>query len=97
MIGQGNPWWVAMAEARLGIVIPSAGGSQRLGQPKQLLSIAGASLIRRTVRIATSLQPEQLVVVTGAGSGDSTGLSPLSQPTRASEVATANTGTAARV
>jgi molybdenum cofactor cytidylyltransferase len=50
----------------LGIIVPAAGGSRRLGQAKQLLPVAGEALVRRIVRIAASLGPRQLVVVTGA-------------------------------
>ena len=66
MIGQDSRWQVSVTEPRLGIIVPAAGGSRRLGQPKQLLINAGESLIRRMVRLAAGLRPRQLVVVTGA-------------------------------
>lgn len=47
-------------------VLLAAGGSLRLGLPKQLLTIGGESLLRRAARLAGSTQPETLVVVLGA-------------------------------
>lgn len=47
-------------------VVLAAGGSRRLGRPKQLLTRDGEALVRRTVRLATATQPARLVVVTGA-------------------------------
>lgn len=53
---------------RLGVLLLAAGGSSRLGQPKQLLQIDGESLVRRTARFLLSLQAEQVIVVTGCSS-----------------------------
>jgi len=55
-----------MRQSTLGILIPAAGASRRLGQPKQLVLYQGQSLIRRAVNIAESLRPTEVVVVTGA-------------------------------
>lgn len=44
----------------------AAGGSQRLGRPKQLLHRDGIALIRRTALLALATQPRRLVVVLGA-------------------------------
>ncbi len=44
----------------------AAGGSQRLGQPKQLLRRDGIALIRRMALLALATQPAQLAVVLGA-------------------------------
>jgi molybdenum cofactor cytidylyltransferase len=52
----------------LGIVLLAAGGSVRLGQPKQLISIEGEALVRRTARRLLSLKPASLIVVTGCES-----------------------------
>jgi molybdenum cofactor cytidylyltransferase len=54
------------AEPRLGVIVPAAGESTRLGQPKQLLSLAGEPLVARAVRLALGLSPTSTVVVTGA-------------------------------
>jgi CTP:molybdopterin cytidylyltransferase MocA len=55
-------------DIRLAVLIPAAGASTRLGRPKQLLEIDGEALVRRTARLALSLQPNPLIVVTGAES-----------------------------
>jgi molybdenum cofactor cytidylyltransferase len=49
----------------LGIIILAAGGSSRMGQPKQLLKIQGQSLIRKTVLTALSVEGKPIVVVLG--------------------------------
>lgn len=51
---------------KIGIIILAAGSSSRLGKPKQLLLIDGKSLIKRVCEAALPLQPEAVVVVTGA-------------------------------
>ncbi len=52
--------------SRLSILIPAAGASERLGQPKQLVQYQGVSLLQRAVDTAKSLTPEELIVITGA-------------------------------
>lgn len=49
----------------LGGLLLAAGGSDRLGQPKQLIQLAGESLLSRTVNLMLA-QFSDLVVVTGA-------------------------------
>ncbi len=49
----------------VGAVILAAGGSSRLGQPKQLLTFRGETLIRRVVRAATEAGCEPVLVVVG--------------------------------
>ena len=46
-------------------VILAAGGSSRLGQPKQLLAFRGATLIQRAVRAAAEAGCDPVIVVTG--------------------------------
>lgn len=48
------------------IIILAAGGSKRLGQPKQLLTYKGESLLRRALSCATHLEDAETFVVTGA-------------------------------
>lgn len=48
-------------------VVLAAGGSSRLGQPKQLLRRDGETLIHRTVRLVATTGAERIVVVLGAG------------------------------
>jgi molybdenum cofactor cytidylyltransferase len=48
------------------VLILAAGGSSRLGQPKQLVKINGKSLIAKSVETAIQSQPDQIVVVLGA-------------------------------
>jgi len=55
-----------MRHASLSILIPAAGASRRLGQPKQLVLYQGKSLILRAIENAQSLSPGEIIVVTGA-------------------------------
>ncbi len=48
------------------VLVLAAGGSRRLGQPKQLLRQRGETLIRRTVRLAQATRPNRICVVIGA-------------------------------
>lgn len=54
------------------VVVLAAGGSIRLGQPKQLLTRDGETLVHRAVRLALETLPKQVLVVVGAN-GDSIG------------------------
>lgn len=47
------------------VVVLAAGGSTRLGQPKQLLTRQGETLVHRVVRLALELVPAQVLVVVG--------------------------------
>lgn len=47
-------------------VVLAAGGSTRLGQPKQLLVHAGEPLVHRAVRLARDTRPAATLVVVGA-------------------------------
>lgn len=47
-------------------VVLAAGGSTRLGQPKQLLTRDGEPLVHRAVRLAAATAPRALLVVVGA-------------------------------
>jgi molybdenum cofactor cytidylyltransferase len=47
-------------------VVLAAGGSASLGKPKQLLTIAGETLLQRTVRMVKATCPTRLLVVLGA-------------------------------
>ena len=46
-------------------VVLAAGGSHRLGQPKQLLTRDGETLVRRCVRLALETAPRRLLVIVG--------------------------------
>lgn len=48
------------------VVVLAAGGSTRLGQPKQLLTRQGEGLVHRVVRLSLELAPSQVLVVVGA-------------------------------
>lgn len=54
-----------MSVAHAAIVL-AAGGSTRLGRPKQLLRHDGESLVARVVRLAAETRPCRLVVMLGA-------------------------------
>lgn len=47
-------------------VVLAAGGSRRLGTPKQLLTRDGETLLHRAVRLAAMTHPQRLLVVLGA-------------------------------
>ena len=47
-------------------IVLAAGGSRRLGMPKQLLRRGGETLVHRAVRIAAATQPRRLLLVVGA-------------------------------
>ena len=47
-------------------LIPAAGASARLGQPKQLVTFRGVPLVQRAVNIALAAGCERVIVVTGA-------------------------------
>jgi len=49
----------------LAAVILAAGGSSRMGQPKQLLKFRGTSLLRRAIDTALAVPTEQVIVVLG--------------------------------
>lgn len=51
-------------------IVLAAGGSTRLGRPKQLLTRDGETLVHRVVRLAAGTHPARLVVVTGADEHD---------------------------
>jgi CTP:molybdopterin cytidylyltransferase MocA len=55
-----------MKSAGVAAVILAAGGSRRLGRPKQLVDYQGETLIARSVRIAREAGLEPVVVVVGA-------------------------------
>lgn len=47
-------------------VVLAAGGSRRLGRPKQLLARDGETLVHRAARLALETSPRRLLVVVGA-------------------------------
>lgn len=47
-------------------VVLAAGGSRRLGRPKQLLSREGETLVHRATRLVSETSPRRLLVVSGA-------------------------------
>jgi CTP:molybdopterin cytidylyltransferase MocA len=51
---------------RVGAVVLAAGASTRLGDPKQLLTLAGETLLERAVRVAREAGCSPVVVVLGA-------------------------------
>lgn len=54
-----------MKSDRIGILVLAAGGSTRMGQPKQLLKLGGKTLIRRATETALAVS-DVVAVVTGA-------------------------------
>jgi molybdenum cofactor cytidylyltransferase len=55
-----------MSYPELSILIPAAGASQRLGKAKQLVRYKSGTLIQRIVDTAYSIEPREVIVVTGA-------------------------------
>ncbi len=55
-----------MSHPQLSILIPAAGASKRLGQPKQLVRYKTGTLVQNAVDIALSIGPREVIVVTGA-------------------------------
>lgn len=53
---------------KLGIVLLAAGGSSRMGSPKQLLRIGDEVLVARMARLLIDLESGRVVVVTGSAS-----------------------------
>lgn len=47
-------------------VVLAAGGSRRLGRPKQMLTRDGETLVHRAARLARETSPQRLLVVVGA-------------------------------
>jgi molybdenum cofactor cytidylyltransferase len=47
-------------------VVLAAGGSRRLGRPKQLLTRDGEALVHRAARLAQETSPQRLLVIVGA-------------------------------
>ncbi|HWW82952.1 MAG TPA: nucleotidyltransferase family protein, partial [Vicinamibacterales bacterium] len=55
-----------MTPRRIGIVILAAGGSRRMGQPKQLLPFRERTLLRHAVETAVESMCRPILVVIGA-------------------------------
>ena len=56
-----------MSEAHVAVVL-AAGGSSRLGRPKQLLTRDGETLVHRALRLVSTTSPSRMLVVVGAWS-----------------------------
>lgn len=54
-----------MTSPEIGILVLAAGGSTRMGRPKQLLQFEGKSLVRRAADTAIEAGGDPVVVVTG--------------------------------
>ena len=52
------------------VIVLAAGGSERLGRPKQLLMRDGETLVHRAARIALETAPASVYVVVGAAGDD---------------------------
>jgi CTP:molybdopterin cytidylyltransferase MocA len=53
---------------KLAAVLLAAGGSSRMGRPKQLLRVEGEALVTRMTRRLIGLEPASVMVVTGSAS-----------------------------
>jgi molybdenum cofactor cytidylyltransferase len=54
------------ASASHAVIVLAAGGSRRLGWPKQLLQRDGETLLHRAARLAAATMPQRLLIVLGA-------------------------------
>jgi molybdenum cofactor cytidylyltransferase len=54
---------IAAHPSKLQIVVLAAGFSSRLGQPKALARVHGVSLLRRTLKVASSFSADRIIVV----------------------------------
>jgi molybdenum cofactor cytidylyltransferase len=57
----------------VGLIILAAGGSTRLGSPKQLLRFGGQTLIRRAAMVAVESRCDRVVVVIGSSAEEMKG------------------------
>jgi molybdenum cofactor cytidylyltransferase len=48
------------------VIVLAAGGSRRLGKPKQLLNRDGETLLHRAARLGAATRPQRLLIVLGA-------------------------------
>jgi len=54
----------------ISVLIPAAGASRRLGQTKQLVKFMGKSLLQSAIDHAISIEPLEIIVVTGAAANE---------------------------
>lgn len=57
-----------MTSASISVILLAAGGSTRLGRPKQLLKIGSTTLIRKLAEEALASRADEVIVVVGAES-----------------------------
>ena len=55
-----------MSHPSFSVLIPAAGASRRLGQVKQLVEYRGRTLLQSAIKVAYSVAPLEIIVVTGA-------------------------------
>jgi molybdenum cofactor cytidylyltransferase len=60
---------IAAHARKLQIIVLAAGFSSRLGRPKPLARVHGVSLLRRTLKVASTLGADRIVVVTPRNAG----------------------------
>jgi len=58
-----HPLPKSLSAPRLQAVILAAGFSSRLGNPKAMARVGAQSLLRRTIALASSLKPAQILIV----------------------------------
>ena len=54
-----------MSKSSIGIIVLAAGKGSRMGEPKQLLTFEGETLLRRAARAALETRERPVVVVLG--------------------------------
>src|SRR3954449_2813525 len=62
--------WSAMSRPRVTGVVLAAGGSSRLGQPKQLLPYGDGTLLDHTLSTARACRFDQLICVIGGAAAE---------------------------
>ena len=54
------------SQTNIGVILLAAGGSSRLGRPKQSLLFDGKTFLQHSIQVATASNAQQIIVVLGA-------------------------------
>jgi molybdenum cofactor cytidylyltransferase len=68
LIGSAAQGQIAECWRRVAVVVLAAGGSTRMGTPKQLMTVSGETMLARSLRTALSLPVHEVIAVVGANS-----------------------------
>lgn len=65
-VGAGNPAPVVERWGAVAVIVLAAGGSRRMGRPKQLEAVGGEAMVVRAARVALAAGAGPVAIVTGA-------------------------------